>query len=176
MSVHGVRGRVVDVVPHYRTGVGPTVNGHYTLYHDDLRRAAERLGVDWITFADAGQGEAAGVLPCLETSNPGTLVRSLARELRPSDLVVLYEGSLAILEAVSEVARSFPSCTFLVNLFEPEAGLDGLRPAPRVHRSPPENVIVTAETDERAALARQLGLPCTASWRLHSTVHDVVLP
>jgi hypothetical protein len=176
MNRRGVIGRIVDVAPNYRTGVGPKVNGHYALYHDDLRRAAESLGVEWITFVERDEAPASGVVPCLDTADTGAMMRSLAKDLRPADLVVLYEGSIALLEAISEVARSLSSCRFLVNLFAPEAGLDGVSSRSPLGWSGPENVIVTAETDRRVDLARELGLPCVAAWQLHSAVHDVVVP
>ena len=189
--------RILSVAPRYRPGVDGAQGGHYTIYQDDLRAAAGRLGLDMVVLTDRatatgarveGVAQAEGVEAVLDTRDATSLARSAAAAARPQDLVMVYEGSRALVEAFVPVAAARPDVRFVVNLFRPEPGL-APEPVPRrgVRRPPvsrveavepftvelPENLVVAAETDARVALAQRLGIPCAGAWRLHTTLWDV---
>lgn len=189
--------RILSVAPRYRPGVDGAQGGHYTIYQDDLRAAAGRLGLDMVVLADRatatgarveGVAQAEGVEAVLDTRDATSLARSAAAAARPQDLVMVYEGSRALVEAFAPVAAARPDVRFVVNLFRPEPGLVP-EPLPRrgVRRPPvsrveavdlftvelPGNLVVAAETDARVALAQRLGIPCEGAWRLHTTLWDV---
>lgn len=168
-------GRFIDVAPNYRTGAGPSENGHYTLYHDDLREAARRLGWEALTLVDRDQPADERVVPCLDGSDHVRMAESVGAQVRDDDLVVVYEGSLPVLSAVCGIAGAHPHARFVVNLFSTEGGLDGRDHIPPEVGELPPNVFVTAETDRRASDARRLGVSCHGTWRLHSTLHDITV-
>jgi hypothetical protein len=171
-------GDILSVAPRYVAGADGAQAGHYTIYQDDLRGAAARLGFRMVTLAMRALLEAEGVETCLDTTGERTIATSAAQRARSGDLVVCYEGSLAMMDAFARVAAERRDVTFLVNLFRPEAGLTpdrARRATGRARRDAqhPANLFVSAETDLRVDLARGLGVPCVGAWRLHSTLWDV---
>lgn len=172
---------ILSVAPRYSAGADGAQAGHYTIYQDDLRAAAARLGHRMVTLAGRTSPAGEGVVTCLDTTDEWTIASSAAGRAREGDLIVCYEGSLAIMDAFAVMAVERPDVTFLVNLFRPEAGLipDRSKGEARTSRSKvafPDNLLVSAETDLRVDFARQLGVPCVGSWRLHSTLWDVEVP
>lgn len=134
-------GRFIDVAPNYRTGAGPSENGHYTLYHDDLREAARRLGWEALTLVDRDQPADERVVPCLDGSDHVRMAESVGAQVRDDDLVVVYEGSLPVLSAVCGIAGAHPHARFVVNLFSTEGGLDGRdHIPPEVGELPPQRL------------------------------------
>jgi len=137
-------------------------------------------------------------VPCLDRTDAQHLVSSLDAHLRArprrSDHrlgVVIYEADTELAAAIARTAPEHPSIRFLVNLFRAEPGLD----APLVRRKGfgagpkagslapsalasqfgvfaridwPSNVLLTAESDAKALMARSAGLPVTSVWHLHS--------
>ena len=184
--------RLLSVAPRYRADLTPLQNGHFTVYHDDLRAAAGRLGIDLTVLAGDDGPSAPGVLPCLPGREPGPLADAVATQVRPGDVVMVYEGSLPLLRALHPVARAHPAVTFVVNLFGPEDGIDGPADLARLdghgpvadpsaapsgpRTDLPDNLRVTAETPERVVLARAAGIPVRAAWALHSTITTVPSP
>lgn len=181
MAPSGARRRILDVAARYRAGLTPLENGHYTVYHDDLRAAADRLGLELIVLADADSEGPSGVVPCLTGRDARAIADAVVTHARAGDVVMVYEGWVDLLDALVPVARSAPETTFVVNLFRPEGFLDG-RVAPNVAMLEamralggrlPSNLRITAETPERVELARAAGLPVRAAWSLHSIVTTV---
>ena len=173
-----VPSRVLSVAPRYTPGADGATAGHYTIYQDDLRAAASRLGLPFTILADRRLHGSPDVLPALDTTDEQTLTRSLEAVIATGDLVLIYEGSLTVLSAVSELAERIRDVHFVVNLFQPEPNLvpgekRRRRTSPaRVPERIGPNVVVTAETEPRATLAVHLGIPCAGSWRLHTTLWD----
>jgi len=175
------RVEILSVAPRYRAGADGAQAGHYTIYQDDLRGAAVRLGLRMTTLAGRASPKGEGVETCLDTTSERTIAMSAAERARSGDLIVCYEGSMALMDEFATVAAARPEVTFLVNLFRPETGLtpDLSRKAARNARRDthhPANLFVSAETDLRVDLARAIGVPCAGSWRLHSTLWDVEVP
>lgn len=177
--------RVLSVAPRYRPGVDGAQGGHYTVYQDDLRAGAARLGLPLLVLADRTAVVTEDASTALDTADERTIAASVASVLRPDDLVMVYEGSLALAAAFVPVAASRPDVRFVVNLFRPEPGLV-LAQSPRVLARPtnhmavqtlaagvPGNLIISAETEARVVLSRRLGIPCAGAWRLHSTLWDI---
>jgi GDP-L-fucose synthase len=179
-------GRIVSIAPRYRAGSDPTQNGHYTLYQDDLRAAATRMGLTMVTFVDNRTTPIDGVVPCLDTRDLTSIAASAQTGLRDGDLVMMYEGSLAHTAAFVPVARARSGVTFVINLFTPEPGLVPTGSAARsAHTVPdvvrelialgplPPNLVISAETQRRVRLAQDLGIPVAGAWQLHSALWDV---
>jgi len=189
-------GRILSVAPRYRAGRTPLENGHFTIYQDDLRDAAGRMGLELVILGAADGPPAEGVICAIHAGGPESAraaAAAVAAQVRADDLVMVYEGSLELLRAFAPVAEARPDATFVLNLFGQEDVIDGPSVLDRVdHRRPssaervemsedarelgrrlPPNLRVTAETPERFALARQAGLPACAAWRLHSILTTV---
>ncbi len=177
--------RILSVALRYRPGVDGAQGGHYTVYQDDLRAGAARLGLSLLVLADRTAVVTEDASTVLDITDERTIAASVASVLRPDDLVMVYEGSLALAEAFVPVAAGRPDVRFVVNLFRPEPGLVLAR-SPRVFARPtnhmavrtlaegvPGNLIISAETEARVELARRLGIPCAGAWRIHSTLWDV---
>lgn len=197
MSISPASGRrILDVALRYRAGATPLQNGHFTIYHDDLRHAALRLGHELVILAGVDSDVADGVVPCLTGDDPAVVARDVEAQVRPQDVVMVYEGSLPLVDAFVPLARRRPDVTFVVNLFRPEVGIDAPADLPAQQRVPtpghpptsaagrraedrrelPDNLRVTGETPERVSLARAAGLPVRAAWALHSTVATIPPP
>lgn len=124
------------------------------------------------------------------------LRRELLRTKGAQTLVLFYEGNLELLRLVRRLAVQQPECVFIVNLFgrdEPVAvpslsqrvfgsGLHLRRSTAWVSETAgpdasmadmPANLIVFADTQRRAVLARSLGLPEVRVWPLFSVVRPV---
>ena len=43
--------RILSVAPRYRPGTDGAAGGHYTIYQDDLRAAAQRLDIELVLDA-----------------------------------------------------------------------------------------------------------------------------
>lgn len=178
--------RILSVAPRYRLGVDGAQGGHYTVYQDDLRGAAARLGIAMTTLAERSVPTTDGVLGALDVLSPDTIAHSVTAVAEAGDLVVVYEGSLAMVAAFVPVAQARPDVRFVVNLFRPEPGLvpaertgragsAGWRVVAGIPAGSPANLVVSAETETRVELARRLGIPCAGAWRLHSTLWDVAV-
>jgi len=188
--------RILSVAPRYRAGRTPLENGHFTIYQDDLRAAAGRMGLELVILGAADGPSAEGVLAAIPVGGPEAaraVAGAVAAQVRDGDLIMVYEGSSELLRALGPVAEARPDATFVLNLFGQEDVIDGPAVLERVdHRRPssaarvetsedvrelgrrlPPNLRVTAETPERVELARQAGLPVCAAWRLHSIVTTV---
>ena len=192
--------RILSVAPQYRAGRTPLENGHFTIYQDDLRDAAGRMGIELVILGAADGPPAQGVISVIPAGGPeaaSATAAAVAAQVRADDLVMVYEGSVELLSAFAPVAEARPDATFVLNLFGQEdvidgpsvlEGVAGQRPpsAQRVDarvatsenvrelgRRLPPNLRVTAETPERVELARQAGLPVCGAWRLHSIVTTV---
>lgn len=175
---------IVSLAPRY--GVGSElerVAAHFTSHQDGLAAAAAELGHRFEVIGSAGADPTDPVGPV------GAARARLAEG--PVDLVLLYEGRLALLAPFAELATAHPSTRLLLNLFKSERHLDtprsrGSRRADRARLRArrdralaevtaalssltiPENLVVTAETERRVLLARSLGLPVAGAWPLHS--------
>ena len=173
--------RIVDVAVRYRVGLTPLQNGHYTVYHDDLAAAARGLGHDVLILCGSSGNAADGVDACLPEDDVTALAQELTARIRPGDLVMVYEGSVALLEAMVPLADAAADAMFVVNLFRPESGIDALGAVSQVGGEAlrslgsalPPNLRPTADTPERVVLARRAGLPVRAAWSLHSIVATV---
>lgn len=177
--------RILSVAPRYRMAVDGAHGGHYTVYQDDLRAGAARLGLPLEVLADRRATVDEGASTVLDTTDERTIAASVAGVLRPDDLVMVYEGSLAMVEAFVPVAADRPDVRFVVNLFRPEPGLvparrsrGRARPSDRVavrtlSDGVPDNLVISAETEARVELARRLGIACAGAWRVHSALWDV---
>lgn len=175
---------IVSLSERYGVGDADALRGqHFTSYQDGLAAAAARLGhrFEVVALTDSGERGTDGLL---------RLVRArLGRG--PVDLVVVYEGRVAHLEPFARLAADHPDVRVLLNLFKSERHLDtprsrGTRRTDRetlraardgsleriVARfaavGPPDNLIVTAETERRALLARSMGLEVGGVWPVHS--------
>ncbi|MEY3020167.1 MAG: hypothetical protein RLZZ272_1151 [Actinomycetota bacterium] len=193
MSATG--GRSWCIVSHApRYGVGgraERLGMHFTGHQDGLAAAAAELGHRF---------EILGA-PSEDTAASGDPVAAVRRRLAEGgvDLVVVYEGRLEQLAAFAELARDHPGTRVLLNLFKSERHLDtprsrGSRRADlaRLRRRrddaltgptgpftalvPPDNLVLTAETERRALLARSLGLRVVGAWPLHSQLAVAPLP
>lgn len=184
VSEHRRLQRILSIAPRYRPGVDGSSGGHYTPYQDDLQAAASRLNLDYRILAQRSVMSVKGVDAVLDASSAQALARSTLARCQSGDVVVMYEGSLAMLRALAVVANQRRDVLFLVNLFKPEPGLDFVGTNARTSRLAtrsnsfsgveiPKNLLVIAETDERAFLARRLGIDCVGSWRLHSTLWNI---
>ena len=179
---------IVSLSERYGVGDADARRGqHFTSYQDGLAAAAERLGHRFEVVGPTDPGD------------PGTdgLLRLLRARLDrgPVDLVVVYEGTVAHLEPLARLAGDHPDVRVVVNLFKSERHLDtprsrGTRRTDRetlraardgsleriVARfaaiEPSDNLIVTAETERRALLARSMGLEVGGTWPLHSQLAD----
>lgn len=175
---------IVSLSPRYGIGTeAERVSSHFTSHQDALAVAAEGLGHRFEILGSRGE----------DPSDPSGPERAAGPRLAEGavDLLVLYEGRLAHLAPFTELAREHPTTRVLVNLFKSERHVDtprsrGSRRADlaRLRRrrddalagliadhatlAPPANLIVTAETERRALLARALGLPVAGTWPLHS--------
>ena len=184
MSTSGALSRIVDIAVRYRAGLTPLQNGHYTVYHDDLAAVARRLGHDVLILCGTAGPAAEGVVPCLPEVGAAAQAKELAARVRPGDVVMAYEGSVALLEALVPHAEAAPDVTFVVNLFRPERGIDASGTFDETRRDElravgarlPANLRITADTAERVVLARRAGLPVRAAWALHSIVATVPPP
>lgn len=117
-----------------------------------------------------------------------------AREIARSLTVVLYEGRPDLLDGWCSLARTFPTVDFVFNAFSSEPGLDvpfvrsevhqlatrlGIPKSDRVRgalarvggSALPGNLLLTAETWQKAIVLRSFGLPVRDVWRLHSALH-----
>ena len=175
--------RILSVAPRYRPGTDGAQGGHYTIYQDDLRAAAQRLDIPMTVVADRGVPPSDGMVAVLDTTDERSIAASVATVVRPDDVLMVYEGSRAMVEAFASIAVAYPSTTFVVNLFRPEPGLVPAEDArtrkqplrPSTERHLPPNLVVTAETELRAELARRIGIPCVGAWRLHTTLWDTTV-
>lgn len=178
--------RILSVAPRYLPGSDGAQGGHYTVYQDDLREAAARLGTTLVILAERSVPSTAGVMGALDVTTPDSIAASVAQVAEPGDLVMVYEGSLALVAAFVPLAQQRPDLQAVVNLFRPEQGLVPERsrrrnvparrsPAHRVPGDLPSNLVVSAETEARVDFARRIGVPCAGAWRLHSTLWDVTV-
>lgn len=138
--------RILSVAPRYRMAVDGAHGGHYTVYQDDLRAGAARLGLPLEVLADRRATVDEGASTVLDTTDERTIAASVAGVLRPDDLVMVYEGSLAMVEAFVPVAADRPDVRFVVNLFRPEPGLVPARRS-RGRARPSDRVAVRTLSD-----------------------------
>lgn len=146
------------------------------------RAAAQRLDIELVVLADRSVTPSDGTAAVLDTTDERSTAASAATIVRPGDVLMAYEGSQAMVEAIAPIAAAHPASAFVVNLFRPEPGLvpapvargrkQPLRPAAARHLPP--NLVVTAETELRAELARGLGIPCAGPFR-RSTARALVM-
>ncbi len=192
---------ILAVAPRYRPASIEAVSGHWTVYQDDLRAAAQDLGIEYVILGPRDAPGSSGMRSCLSHESPRATISSVAEHLanepvESGALVLLYEGSLELLELLISIARRFPAHTFVINLFHHDRFLD----VPRTGREPlrktstfaryrageprmlqqhwsaaqfPVNLVVMAETPRRAFLAQSLGIPVAGTWALHSQLWDV---
>jgi hypothetical protein len=144
-------------------------------------------------------------LPCLDRTDIEQVVASLDEHLRSRTStgarvgVVIYEANTDLAAAIARVVSEHPTVRFLVNLFRAEPGLD----VPLVRRKRfgsgaeagplapdvlarsldalarivwPSNVMLTAESDAKALMARSAGLPVRSVWQLHSEMAAIDAP
>jgi hypothetical protein len=164
---------------------------HFTGYQDGLAEAAARLGHRFEVVGPSGT----------EGPAPQGLADAAHRRLDRGDvdLAMVYEGRLEHLEVFARVAADHPRTRVLVNLFKSEHPLDlprerGDRRRDRTsHRRAvdgsvarlterlarlalPTNLVITAETERRALLARSLGLRIGGAWPVHSQLAEAAEP
>ena len=189
---------VLSVAPHFGTGSIPFAGHEEAYQLGLASAAASIGVAWTILVPERSSVETADTVRCLDPAGPDRIARSLEEFLagrEPSDgcttCVVVYEGNVDLAAAVATLARAHPQTRFLVNLFRSEAGLE----APLVRRrsdavavelapfSPetlsvrlkaigrlewPKNLVVTAETEQKALMARSAGIPVDGVWQLHS--------
>jgi hypothetical protein len=163
---------------------------HYTNYQLRLQAAAMELGHDFTIVAPTNCSiVTAGVVKVLPTepdedyvASITPLIESLAYGNSDSPPVILvYEGSLSIVEAFLPLARRFEDISFFINLFlyEPVFKLSSTDVTSRKISQPYEqfkeagNLHVFAETDSKRLAARQLGMPSVNKWNPFSAICDV---
>lgn len=183
--------RFLSVSDRYRTGAP---QGHSYSYQEALSAAAVRAGHTFTMAAPAERVAADDVLVTLRLSRRdwSTIAGEVAAHLRdaPPHVVLVYEGSVEALAAFAQVAPTLDGHTVVLNLFGPGWPLDVPRDAPRrgvdVRTDPaaraaalavlavplPRNVVVLADTERRAFLARARGLDVAGVWPTYSLLAD----
>jgi hypothetical protein len=171
--------RFLSVSDRYSTGAP---QGHSFSFQQSLAAAIERAGDTFAIAAPATRVTADDPLVGLRLTSRAwpVIATEVAAHLQdaPRHAVLVYEGGLEALAAFVPVARQCPDHVFLLNLFRSEAPLDVPRSEPRglrglalptpVPLDLPPNLVVLADTDRRAFLARSVGIPVQATWPTHS--------
>jgi hypothetical protein len=187
---------VLVVSPHFRPAT-TRPGSHFVTHSLDLTDGFRACGCAVSLIVPQGQpAPDPDVLPLLDTSDPAALARSISAHLAAADdprgITVLYEGGLSHLMAFIGLAERFPTERFVLNLFDRDVGLTAERlssaesrarlsrlrdvPEETITGDIPSNLILTAETQQRALLAGALGLPLDGAWRLHSQLADLAEP
>lgn len=174
---------LLAVSDRYRTDF---LQGHDSSHHVALLQAARRTGhrmsiaalERWTTDED----------PLVSLRFPDRDWASIAARLStaladsPPTVVIVYEGGLDALAALTHVARVDARHTFVVNLFRPEWPLDvpsGSRPRPpngvwggalTELENLPSNLVLLADTERRAFLARARGLDIAGVWPPYTSI------
>jgi hypothetical protein len=188
--------RILDVVAKYPDDPDIAPGGHHETYHSGLQAAARLAGFRWDLLVPAALDHPPDdAFPVLEPATPADLAASIraflsrldAAELRHL-VVLIYEGSRTLLQEIDCFASEWPDVRFVVNLFTPDADMDvPFIPKPVLlrHRRPwrtvsapvdpnirctAPNIVVTAETEQRALRARSMGAQVSGCWRLHSAL------
>ena len=179
--------RFLSVSDRYRTG---TPQGHTSAYQQALAAAAERAGHTFTLAGPAERVAADDPLVTLRLSRRDwpTIAREVAGHLRGAEPhnVLVYEGSVDALAAFTAVAPELDGHTVVMDLFGPgwplDVPRDGERRGVDVRTDParraaalaalaaplPPNVVVLADTERRAFLARSRGLDVAGVWPTYS--------
>ena len=190
--------RILSVAPQFGAGRIPFAGHEEIYQLGLARAAADAGVAWAILAPVTAKVADGSVVPCLDASNVDAIAASLDRYLHayPSEQgtmtgVVVYEADTRLAAAIARVAADHPDTRFLVNLFLAEPGLDAplvrrkrfatqrevsaYGPGPLADRLArlagiewPVNLRLTAETVEKALLARSVGMPVSGTWRLHS--------
>jgi hypothetical protein len=179
--------RFLSVSDRYVSGA---LDGHPWSYQEALAAAAGRAGHTFTMAAPAERVAADDALVTLRLLRRDwpTIAREVAAHLRGAapHVVLVYEGSVEALAAFAEVAPTLDGHTVVLNLFGPgwplDVPRDGERRGVDVRTDParraaalaalaaplPPNVVVLADTERRAFLARARGLDVAGVWPTYS--------